>query len=138
MTKIKILWSGITGRVGIQAQNISKTHEYVEIVAGVCRSDSNYYNYNQLDEIKEDFDVIVDFSHKDCFDLILEYAIRKNKILITGTSGISEEQTLNLEKAAHIIPIFKGGNFRFCVEEFIEQVEEYARTYNGKLKLVFV
>ena len=136
MKKAKILWSGITGRTGVQAVIASKNCEFAEIVAGVCRSDCNYYNYDQLDEIKEEFDVIVDFSHKDSFDKVLDFAISKNKVLVSGTSGISEQQLERLEKASHIIPIFRGGNFRFDVENFINDVVEYAKTYNGKLKLV--
>ena len=136
MVKTKILWSGITGRTGVQAEIVSKTSEYAEMVAGICRSDKKYYNYEQLEEIKEDFDVIVDFSHKDCFDKVLDFAIKKNKVLVSGTSGISEEQLLRLEKASQIIPIFRGGNFRFDVENFINDVVEYARIHNGKLKLV--
>ncbi|MBE7075942.1 MAG: hypothetical protein E7375_02625 [Clostridiales bacterium] len=134
--KTKILWSGITGRTGVQAEIASKTCDFAEIVAGVCRSDAKYYNYDQLEKINEEFDVIVDFSHKDCFDKILDFAIKKNKVLISGTSGISEEQFNNLEKTSHIIPIFRGGNFRFEVENFINDVVEYSKTYNGKLKLI--
>ena len=136
MGKTKLLWSGITGRTGVQAEIVSKTCEYAEMVAGICRSDKKYYNYEQLEEIKEDFDVIVDFSHKDCFDKVLDFAIKKNKVLVSGTSGISEEQLLRLEKASQIIPIFRGGNFRFDVENFINDVVEYSRKHNGKLKLV--
>ena len=69
-----------------------KNNDFAEIVAGICRSDSNYYNYEQLNDIKEEFDVIVDFSHKDSFDKILSYAIKKNKPLIIGTAGLTEEQ----------------------------------------------
>ncbi len=136
MKQTKILWSGITGRTGVQAEIASKTCDFVEIVAGVCRSDDKYYNYNQLEDIKEDFDVIVDFSHKDCFDKVLDFAVKHNKVLVSGTSGISEEQLKRLEKASHIIPIFRGGNFRFEVENFINEVVDYARTANKKLTLV--
>ena len=85
MNKVKILWSGITGRTGQEALKVIKDNNMAEIVAGICRSNSNYYNYEQLDNIKEEFDVIVDFSHKDSFDKILNYAIKMNKPLIIGT-----------------------------------------------------
>ena len=38
---VRILWSGITGRTGREALEIAKSREDVEIVAGVCRSDSS-------------------------------------------------------------------------------------------------
>lgn len=127
MNKVKILWSGITGRTGKLALELAKNNEFVEIVAGICRSDANYYNYENLENITEEFDVIVDFSHKDSFDKILNYAIKMNKPLIIGTAGLSDEQMKSFENASNIIPIFRGGNFRFDVKKFIDDVVEYAK-----------
>ncbi len=126
MDKVKILWSGITGRTGIKALESINQYGNIEIVAGLSRNNSKYYNYNELDKISEDFDIIVDFSHKECFDKILDFAIKVNKPLISGTSGLKEEQLKRLEEAASIIPIFRGGNFRRDVKKFIDEVIQYA------------
>ena len=128
MSKVKILWSGITGRTGKEALKLSEKSDLVEIVAGICRSDNNFYNYNQLDNISEDFDVIVDFSHKDSFNKVLDFALKVKKPLIIGTAGLTDEQIKSLEEASKIIPIFRGGNFRFDVKSFIDDVVEYAKT----------
>lgn len=136
MNKVKILWSGITGRTGKEALKVIENNDLAEIVAGICRSDSNYYNYEQLNDIKEEFDVIVDFSHKDSFDKILNYAIKMNKPLIIGTAGITEEQIKAFEEASNIIPIFRGGNFRFEVKEFIDQIVEYAKNSDNEITLI--
>ena len=127
MNKVKILWSGITGRTGKEAVEIAKSNELVEIVAGVCRNNQNFYNYDELDNITEDFDIIIDFSHKDSFDKILNYALKVKKPIIIGTAGLSEEQMKSFEEAANIIPVFRGGNFRFDVKNFIDSVVEYAK-----------
>lgn len=136
MNKVKILWSGITGRTGKEALKVIENNDLAEIVAGICRSDSNYYNYEQLNDIKEEFNVIVDFSHKDSFDKILNYAIKMNKPLIIGTAGLTEEQIKAFEEASNIIPIFRGGNFRFEVKSFIDAVVEYAKTCNDNIELI--
>lgn len=128
MNKVRILWSGITGRTGREALQLSMESDNVEIVAGICRNDSNFYNYDELDKITEDFDVIVDFSHKDSFNKVLSYALKVNKPIIIGTAGLSEEQMKAFEEAAKTIPVFRGGNFRFDVKNFIDQVVEYAKT----------
>ncbi len=135
-TKVRILWSGITGRTGQEALKIAKENNEVEIVAGICRSDNKYYTYDELDKIKEEFDIIVDFSHKDSFNKILEYAIKVNKPLIIGTAGLTNEQMEAFEEASNVIPIFRGGNFRFDVKEFIDNVVEYAKTCNDKIELI--
>lgn len=137
MEKTKILWSGITGRTGKEAEKIAEIMDDVEIVAGLSRSNEKYYNYNQLDEIEEDFDIIVDFSHKDSFDRILDYALRIKKPIIIGTAGLSDEQIKSFEDASQIIPVFRGGNFRSEVKKFIDAVVEYAKSYsNDTIKLV--
>lgn len=127
MKTLKILWSGVTGRTGKEALELSKKSDSVKIVAGICRSDSNFYNYAELDKITEDFDIIIDFSHKDSFDIVLNYALKVNKPIIIGTAGLSEEQMQAIQEASKIIPVFKAGNFRFGVKKFIDNVVEYAK-----------
>ena len=134
-SKVRILWSGITGRTGQEALGVIKNTSNAEIVAGVCRNNSNYYNYDELDNIKDDFDVIIDFSHKDSFDRVLSFALKRNKPLIIGTSGLTEKQIKAYEEASNIIPIFRGGNFRFAVKDFIDSVIEYAKSNDKDLEL---
>lgn len=133
MDKVKILWSGITGRTGKEALKIAQASDSVEIVAGICRNDHNFYHYDELGHIKEDFDVIVDFSHKDSFDKILEFALKVKKPIVIGTAGLTDEQMKAFEEASKIIPVFRGGNFRFEVKKFIDDVVEYAKTFDGKV-----
>lgn len=127
MEKVKILWSGITGRTGREAIALAKDSDTVEIVAGLSRSNTNYYNYDELDKIKEDFDIIVEFSHKDSFDKVLDFALKVKKPIVIGTAGLTEEQMKRFEEASNIIPVFRGGNFRFDVKKFIDEVVEYAK-----------
>lgn len=127
MEKVKILWSGITGRTGKEAVEIAKESDSVEISAGLSRNNENYYSYDELDNIKEDFDVIVDFSHKDSFDKVLDFALKVKKPIVIGTAGLTEEQMKRFEEASKIIPVFRGGNFRFDVKKFIDEVVEYAK-----------
>jgi dihydrodipicolinate reductase len=135
--KVRILWSGITGRTGKEALEIAKQNDQVEIVAGICRNNSDFYNYDQLDEIKEEFDVIVDFSHKDSFYKMLNFALKVKKPIIIGTSGLDEEQVKAYKEASKIIPVFRGGNFRYKVKEFIDSVVEYAKqTKDSEIELV--
>ena len=133
--KVRILWSGITGRTGIQAKIAAEECEYAEVVAGISRSNRDYYNYDELSKIQEQFDVIVDFSHKDSFDKILTFAIKVRKPLIIGTAALAEYQRKNIEQASHVIPIFGGGNFMFGVEKFITEIINLAKT-KDEIKIV--
>lgn len=136
MENIRILWSGITGKTANEVLKVAQNNKYIQIVAGICRNNGNYYNYNELDNIKEEFDVIIDFSHKDSFDKVLDYALEVKKPIIIGTAGLSDEQMKKMQDAAKIIPIFRGGNFRFEVKEFIDKIVEYAKTSDDEITLV--
>lgn len=136
MENIRILWSGITGKTANEVLKVALNNKHIQMVAGICRNNDNYYNYNELDSIKEEFDVIIDFSHKDSFDKVLDYAFKVKKPIIIGTAGLSDEQMEKMQNAAKIIPIFKGGNFRFEVKEFIDKILEYAKTSDDEITLV--
>ena len=41
-----------------------------------------------------------------------------------------------MQDAAKIIPIFRGGNFRFEVKEFIDQIVEYAKNNDNEITLI--
>ncbi|WP_314068583.1 hypothetical protein [uncultured Vagococcus sp.] len=131
-----ILWSGITGRTGRLALQVANNSFETRIVAGICRSDDHYYNYTQLEDISESFDIIVDFSHQENLETILHYAIKQNKPLIIGTAGLSDAQRLLIEQSSLIIPIFLGGNFQFKVKRFIDEVLNYAKNSSEPLRLV--
>ncbi len=136
MGKTKILWSGITGRTATYALKESGNSPYAEIVAGICRNNPEYYHYDGLNGIKEDFDVIVDFSHKEAFDKILDFAVKVNKPLIIGTAGLSEQQTKSFEDKSKIIPIFWGGNFQFDAKKFIDEIVDYAKDCDEEIHLI--
>lgn len=117
MEKVKILWSGITGRVAKEAVRLSTLRPDVEIVAGISRAGDTYH-YNEIhpelhtsDDLKvydfiESFDVIVDFSHPDAFDAVSKFALKVRKPLILGTKGLSLEQRIEVENLAKKIPVF--------------------------------
>ena len=133
--KIKVLWSGITGNTANEVKKVIANNSNYEITVGLSRNNENYYNYNELEQIKEDYDIIIDFSHKDNFKKILNLALTKNKPLIIGTSGLSEEEEQELAFYSKVIPIFRGGNFRIGVKEFIDQVTKYAKSHD-EIKLI--
>lgn len=127
---IRILWSGITGKTGKMAYELSKDMDNLKIVAGLSRMDEHFYKYDELYDIKEEYDIIIDFSHKDVFDDVLRLAIDRQKPIIIGTSGLSEEQEKKIKEAANIIPVFRGGNFRLEVKRFIDEIVNYAESYD--------
>lgn len=155
MEKTRILWSGLTGRTGREAVEQLPNIDDVEIPAGMSRQvpDVNpsekfetvqwlrygtgmFGLYGLIQMAKRlELDVIVDFSHPNVFDKVVELAIRTEKPLISGTSGLSNRQMAMLYDATNRIPVFRGGNFRFKVKKFIDEAVKLAMTTPGNLTL---
>lgn len=149
METVRILWSGLRGRTGREAQVAVRQMDDVRIVAGVTRELTGamdfdlrvdehiqWYGYNELKgdffaKHQRDFDVIVDFSHAEQFDAILRFAMRTHVPLISGTSGLSRQQFMRLGNVAKRVSVFRGGNFRFEVKEFIDKAVGLAMSDNG-------
>lgn len=147
MENVRILWSGLRGRTGLEAQVAARQMDDVQIVAGVTRELTGamdfdlrtservqWYTYDEVKgdffaKYRRDFDVIVDFSHTEQFDAVLRFAMRTHVPLISGTSGLSEQQLVCLNNAAKRIPVFRGGNFRFKVKKFIDEAIGFAHWY---------
>ncbi len=149
---VKVLFSGLQGRTGVEALKAVTRISGIKIVAGITRKltgaldfdlgnggCSKWYCYadiaNPLKERPKDFDIIVDFSHPDVFEEVVELAVRTHVPLISGTSGLSDRQMAMLYDATNRIPVFRGGNFRFKVKKFIDQAVELAKTQNGNFTL---
>lgn len=67
-------------------------------------------NFNEIDKI-QDCDVVVDFSHPDSLNKIIDVCLLKKKPLVIGTTGLSSEDFEVINKASRIIPIMYASNF---------------------------
>lgn len=156
MEATRILWSGLTGRTGLEAIKAVRSTPDIDIVMGVSRRDINdiidvngekfggvkWLRYGKICRdsfdylgIESEVDVIVDFSNPEVFDEVLKVAIRTGKPLISGTSGLSNRQMAALYDATNRIPVLRGGNFRFKVKKFIDEAVELAKAAPGNLTL---
>lgn len=148
----EILWSGLTGRTGLAAlSEVSKVDD-AKIVIGLTRHKMNgVININGVDCLgvrwlnynadcqnlihHEDFDVMVDFSHQSCFDMVMRMALRTRKPLVIGTSGLTDRQHDLLKVMSDIIPVFYDGNFQFKVKQFMDDAVELAKESEQNLTL---
>lgn len=105
--KMKIALSGY-GKMGKMVESVVATKENIEI-AGI--KDTAEGCSSTFEEIKEDFDVIVDFSHPDFLDDVLAYGTANNKALVIATTAHSDEQKKKIEEAAKKVPIVYSANF---------------------------
>ena len=108
----RIIMHGANGRMGKVITGLVAGDPDVEIVAGVdiAPGDAPYPIYTSLSDVKEEADVIIDFSSSKIVDQLLETAVEKNLPVVLCTTGLSEDQLANVRKKSQQIAILKSGN----------------------------
>ena len=123
---MKILLHGARGVMGRNVIDLAKNTEDCEINCGVDAhaegADLSFPVYEDIFKVKEDFDVIVDFSVREAVDRLLDFAVEKKKALVLCTTGLSEEQEKKIVEAAKSIPILQSGNMSLGVNILQELV----------------
>ena len=123
---MKILLHGARGVMGRNVIDVAKNTEDCEINCGVDAheegADLGFPVYEDIFKVKEDFDVIVDFSVREAVDRLLDFAVEKKKALVLCTTGLSEEQEKKIVEAAKSIPILQSGNMSLGVNILQELV----------------
>lgn len=69
----------------------------------------------RLEDVKEDFDVIIDFSNPANFEMIYNYCLKTKKPVVLATTGYSEEQNKKVDELAKEVPCLKSANFSLGV-----------------------
>lgn len=123
---MKILLHGARGVMGRNVIDLAKNTEDCEINCGVDAHAEGvglgFPLYEDIFKVKEDFDVIVDFSVREAVDRLLDFAVEKKKALVLCTTGLSEEQEKKIVEAAKSIPILQSGNMSLGVNILQELV----------------
>lgn len=113
-----IILSGCGGKMGGVITDIVANDENSTIVCGIdigANVSRDYPVYNNPMDIKENADVIIDFSHPSALDGLLGYAKQKKLPLVLATTGYSECEIEKIKSAAKDIPVFFTFNFSLGV-----------------------
>ena len=114
---LRILLSGACGRMGRQVALIAPEWNGV-IVAGVDvhpGSDCAFPVYPSFDMVKEDADVIIDFSRPEGLPALLAYAKTHRLPAVLAATGYCEKELNMIRDAAGLVPIFRSANMSLGV-----------------------
>ncbi|MFO7887082.1 MAG: 4-hydroxy-tetrahydrodipicolinate reductase [Eubacteriales bacterium] len=123
---LKILLFGCSGSMGKVVNEIAKKDNNFSVVAGVDNSlkKAEFPIYKDIIDVKEDIDVVIDFSSTLSLPGIIEYG-KKNKIpLVLATTGYNDDELEMIEEASQFIPIFKTANMSYGVNIFAKILKE--------------
>lgn len=103
-----IILCGANGKMGKVIRDIVAKRDDCRIAAGIdlnTVSDS-FPIYSSFDEIKEDADVIIDFSNPALLNDLLDFAVKKSMPVVIATTGYDESQKKQIEEASRKTSVF--------------------------------
>ncbi len=120
---VKVILIGANGKMGSAITTTIENDKNCEIVAGVDKFKGisrSYPVYDSPKEVKEEADVIIDFSNPEALTDVLSFAKNKKIGLVIGTTGLSEEQTAAINEASAQVPVFSSFNMSLGVNLLVE------------------
>lgn len=103
-----IILCGANGKMGKVIRDIVAKRDDCRFAAGIdlnTVSDS-FPIYSSFDEIKEDADVIIDFSNPALLNDLLDFAVKKSMPVVIATTGYDESQKKQIEEASRKTSVF--------------------------------
>ena len=92
-----------------------ESNDHIQVVGIVTRS---------VEEIKEDPDIIIDFSHHSFLYKTIYYALNYKIPVIIGTTGYKKEELNEIIKLSETVPVLTSENFSlgiFLVKNMLEK-----------------
>ena len=120
---INIILVGANGKMGQVISRIAEEDVNANIVCGIdinTEKKNSFPVYSSFADVKEECDVIIDFSHPSSLSSTLEYAIRNKKAIVIATTGLSADQTIEIKNAAEKTPVFFSANMSLGVNLLIQ------------------
>ena len=119
---IKIIMHGCSGRMGRIITTLAAEDPRLTIVAGVDAqpADLGYPVYTSLAEVKEDYDVIIDFTTASAVPSLLDFCAKAQKPLVLCTTGLDHETEEKVHETAAVIPVFFSANMSLGINLLTE------------------
>ncbi|MCX7977483.1 MAG: 4-hydroxy-tetrahydrodipicolinate reductase [Bdellovibrionaceae bacterium] len=113
--KLKVGVFGACGRMGHEVSSLLAVSNELTPQVGVDRVMAGKHPFKKFStkmtpEVAHEADVWIDFSAAEAMEDILSACLRAKKPLVSGSTGLSKKQELNLKKAARKIPILWSPN----------------------------
>lgn len=137
---VKILLNGCLGKMGQAVEACVNERDDVIISVGVDIADGDrvYPIHTCFVDVKEEPDVILDFSNPLVLDDMLGFAVSHKLPVIICTTGFSDAQVEKIKNTAKEIPVFYSGNMSLGINVLIELSKIAARVMSGSFDIEIV
>ena len=123
----RIILCGCCGKMGNVISSLVLEDKEAEIVCGVYSYNSGtmpFPVYSSFEEIKEEADVIIDFSNPSSLPSLLDFSIKNTVPVVIATTGFDEKQLKEIDEASKKTAIF----FTFNMSLGINLITSLAKT----------
>lgn len=135
---VRILIHGASGRMGQALLRLAPDESRIAVVGAVSRSLPAQrvveavprFASTELAGVPQ-FDVVIDFSLPEGFDAVLALCVERGAALVSGTTGLTEQQHEHLRLASARVPVIWAANYSLGVAVLNELVERAAAALPG-------
>ena len=138
---VKVAIVGCNGKMGGYVADAVDSRDNCETLFGVDAFGTNKRDfpvYKSFDEANEKPDVIIDFSNPAALDGMLGFALENGVPCVICTTGYSQEQIEQINKASESIAIFFSGNMSLGINLLIELSKQAARVLGSSFDIEIV
>ena len=131
---MNILLNGASGKMGNEVAKTVEKIEDMQIVSGIGLEEDlsgKFPIYSKTEDIKEDVDIIIDFSVPKATFNVLEYAKNKKIPIVIATTGFSKEEIQKIEETSKEIPIFRSANMSLDINLMAKILKEVAKVLSN-------
>lgn len=130
---MKIILTGAAGRMGREMlAAVAATEGKITVSAAVDISGTEIPgipSYTALSDVREEADVLVDFSHHSATAELLSFAAARRLPLVIATTGQTEEERAAITAASADLPIFFSGNMSIGIALLISLARQAAAIF---------
>lgn len=116
---IKIIINGANGKMGQVIASLAAKTDDIRVAAGVDKltdiRSNDFPVYQQIGDIKEEADLVIDFSRPDSLSANLDFVRDRNIPLVIATTGFSDHEKELIKEASKTTPIFMSANMSLGV-----------------------
>ena len=138
---VNVLICGAGGKMGATLIELLSGDPEAKAVCGVdIHAPENVHIpiYKTFGEVRENVDVIIDFSSPAALKSELEWAVKNNVPVVLGSTGFDAEQLKFIEESAKKVAVFKTANFSLGVNLLMKLVRETAEFLGDKFDIEII
>ena len=131
---VKVILHGCNGRMGQMLSTLIAADEEMTVVAGIEPSGeakNDYPVYKNFDELKDEADVIIDFSTAAAMDALLSYCEKTHTPLVLCSTGLSEAQLDRVEKLTRESAVLISANMSLGINVLLKLLKNITKTLYG-------